>query len=822
MNKLSFFSAALLLTFTAGAVSAQEPADTLKDVRPFGTHALELIREAGVEVISSPGAPGMVPTIYVRGLGVIPGILPVYIVDGIRKKNLDGIAPESIETIEVLKDASVMGIYGPEASAGVVVVKTRRALQKGFHAGYTFSGGFQSLANEPEKMSFSEWQRYGFFTDEPYVVLETPTPETSFLQNHAVHAQYSGNKWNAYAGLSVLDNNGPYSGRGDAHRRYAASWSAEYQPLKWLSLETTGRWTHSKANMAPSGWLNDYLVARPQYARANRRPSQYSKWDNFTETDIQGKVTIRPFRGLCLRGFAGITHGGRELYQSEWIGFLDPASNEDYVKFEYNRTNGEWYQAGVDASWSGQWKGHRIQLGAGFRWQKNDQVVCAMTEGRVTLSRFGLNYGDDKALIENVLNPYFNRKRPTSAEELLDELIAGNYPSFKTARLNSPERAMWKENTVSLSYDWKNRYRVDASYFYVWADKPFSEGVFHVPAVTLTWNPSEEPLLRRLLPAWWTGWSVKASWAQSDEYISLMNPDIWLDVFRRPDAYTTSRHRDLSTSMKFRSGKTTLDLSAAWYIYDDDYIGDTGSYTLATGPIKESLYTIHNSGVELSAGLRNASGAIRYSVNSWVSFYRNQVTAVAHGHGWLYQWRPNLIVYEGEPIGSCLVATMKDGVAAYKEEKINKGNFFPTLTGGFSVAVGWKNWQMTVSGHGDKGHTIGHVNTYDALIRHYLKMYRTDANPDGQYVFDNLSAISGTELYANPGDFFRIDQIRLDYTLPIRRASLNLFASLENWFLFTKYPGSDPELSMIWNSIGVETASYPSTRRTIFGLSLSF
>ena len=78
-----------LLVLAGSTAFAQEPADTLKDVRPFGTHALELIQEAGVEVISSPGAPGMMPTIYVRGLGVIPGILPVYIVDGIRKKNLE-------------------------------------------------------------------------------------------------------------------------------------------------------------------------------------------------------------------------------------------------------------------------------------------------------------------------------------------------------------------------------------------------------------------------------------------------------------------------------------------------------------------------------------------------------------------------------------------------------------------------------------------------------------------------------------------------------------------------------------------------------------
>ena len=55
---------------------AQAPSDTLKDVRPFTTHALELLmaREPGVEVISTTGEPGMTPTIHVRGASVIAGL----------------------------------------------------------------------------------------------------------------------------------------------------------------------------------------------------------------------------------------------------------------------------------------------------------------------------------------------------------------------------------------------------------------------------------------------------------------------------------------------------------------------------------------------------------------------------------------------------------------------------------------------------------------------------------------------------------------------------------------------------------------------------
>ena len=60
-----------LLVLAGSTAFAQEPADTLKDVRPFGTHALELIQEAGVEVVSSLGAPGMIPDIYIHGMPIL-------------------------------------------------------------------------------------------------------------------------------------------------------------------------------------------------------------------------------------------------------------------------------------------------------------------------------------------------------------------------------------------------------------------------------------------------------------------------------------------------------------------------------------------------------------------------------------------------------------------------------------------------------------------------------------------------------------------------------------------------------------------------------
>lgn len=83
-------------------------------------------RVSGVQVESS-GVPGGSVKIRVRGSGSInKSNDPLYVVDGIvRESGLDGINPEDIQSMQVLKDASSTAIYGSRGSNGVVLVTTK-------------------------------------------------------------------------------------------------------------------------------------------------------------------------------------------------------------------------------------------------------------------------------------------------------------------------------------------------------------------------------------------------------------------------------------------------------------------------------------------------------------------------------------------------------------------------------------------------------------------------------------------------------------------------------------------------------------------------
>ena len=94
-------------------------------------------RAAGVEVTSTSGAPGSGSVIRIRGTSSINGNNnPLYVVDGFiagTDFNLNNLNVNDIESIEVLKDATALAIYGTRGAAGVVLItsKSGKGVAKG-------------------------------------------------------------------------------------------------------------------------------------------------------------------------------------------------------------------------------------------------------------------------------------------------------------------------------------------------------------------------------------------------------------------------------------------------------------------------------------------------------------------------------------------------------------------------------------------------------------------------------------------------------------------------------------------------------------------
>lgn len=117
-------------------------------------------RAAGVQIVQNSGAPGSAVTVRVRGTTSInAGNEPLYIVDGVpvesgtltgislsgsKTSALSAINADDIESMEVLKDAGALAIYGSRAANGVILVTTKRGKKGGTTYNFNYYRGVQS------------------------------------------------------------------------------------------------------------------------------------------------------------------------------------------------------------------------------------------------------------------------------------------------------------------------------------------------------------------------------------------------------------------------------------------------------------------------------------------------------------------------------------------------------------------------------------------------------------------------------------------------------------------------------------------------------
>jgi TonB-dependent starch-binding outer membrane protein SusC len=162
-----------------GAVSVITASDLTRTPIPNVSKAIQG-KASGVVVLQN-GEPGGGVNIRVRGIGSInddPD--PLYVVDGIVGVDINSIAPEDIESISVLKDASSSAIYGANAANGVIVVTTKRGVSSD-KPKVSFSMGL-AINQRAKKFDLMNANEYASFYNEVYK-----------LNNVIPHAAYSDN-----------------------------------------------------------------------------------------------------------------------------------------------------------------------------------------------------------------------------------------------------------------------------------------------------------------------------------------------------------------------------------------------------------------------------------------------------------------------------------------------------------------------------------------------------------------------------------------------------------------------------------------------------
>lgn len=119
-------------------------------------------RLAGVDIVRSNGAPGSGTQIRIRGnRSINASNEPLFVIDGIPTTlSIDDFNPNDIESMEVLKDASAVAIYGSRGANGVILITTKKGKAGRPVISYDGYYGFKEAHENIDLMNVDEYARF--------------------------------------------------------------------------------------------------------------------------------------------------------------------------------------------------------------------------------------------------------------------------------------------------------------------------------------------------------------------------------------------------------------------------------------------------------------------------------------------------------------------------------------------------------------------------------------------------------------------------------------------------------------------------------------
>lgn len=119
-------------------------------------------RLAGVDIVKSNGSPGAPMQIRIRGnRSITANNDPLFVIDGIpTSANINDFNPNDIESMEVLKDASAVAIYGSRGANGVILITTKKGKDGKAVISYDSYYGVKNPVENINLMNGQEYAEY--------------------------------------------------------------------------------------------------------------------------------------------------------------------------------------------------------------------------------------------------------------------------------------------------------------------------------------------------------------------------------------------------------------------------------------------------------------------------------------------------------------------------------------------------------------------------------------------------------------------------------------------------------------------------------------
>jgi TonB-linked SusC/RagA family outer membrane protein len=266
----------------AGAISSIS-AKTIVERVPVSIFDVFQGAAAGVRVASESGAPGQESSITIRGISSVSeaGGVPLYVVDGILVDNINGISPNDIQSVEILKDAASAAIYGARSANGVVLITTKRGEEGKPKINFTLTNSYSNLANKLPQSNrlvrevFDQSTlptRFGLYpvrSDSTAYNRNNDFDYQDLITKTGVRSQYDlnisgGNKnLTFFTGMQYLDNTGIILSAEE--KRITFRTNIDYRPNPKTLLATRLTFGYTDANFINEGESLSQALHRPAF-----------------------------------------------------------------------------------------------------------------------------------------------------------------------------------------------------------------------------------------------------------------------------------------------------------------------------------------------------------------------------------------------------------------------------------------------------------------------------------------------------------------------------------------------------------------------------
>ncbi|HEY4789164.1 MAG TPA: TonB-dependent receptor [Bacteroidales bacterium] len=814
-------------------------------------------------------------------LYVIDGI-PVYngnssvdagVTTGSKIDPLAGLNPTDIETIDVLKDASATSIYGSRGANGVVMVTTKKARKNETSLIYTGYYGIQQVPKKIDVMNAKEWAalkndalatsgKTALFTQDQINQLGDGTDWQNEIfrkagtKSHTISITSGSEKTQLFVSGNYLKQDGVILNTG--FEKYSGRLNLTHEVNKNLKIGFLGNGSYSHADVAPSGIIENTLSMVPLVPVRDEN-GNYTSYSNYGSAianpvaTLNGEINKTNTSRFLVNAF-GEYKITKNIAAKVLVG-ADIINNKQDLYLPstlYESPTGG--QASIGSLSTNNW----------------------LNENTISYNKI---FNDKHALdilIGNSQQKSVTEIYTAGATNFLTDLTTyNNLGSGSVISIPTSSGSQWFLQSFfgRINYGYNDKYFVTVTVRTDGSSK-FSEnhkwGAF--PSAALAWNVAKEDFLKNnkiitnlklRFSAGLTGnqeISPYQSFSRLASYAYTINNTLVYGT--APSTYKTSNltwekttQYNLGLDLNLLKDRILLTTDAYYKKTKDLFLEVPVPFSSGLNSVFQNCGSVENKGVEIGLKTYNLKDVkFEWTSNIVYSLNRNKVLDLGGADYYIPTdpsnvTQPSQIVQVGQPLGSFYTYVCDglntDGSQKYKVDesgnKIKKivGSAQPKFLASITNTFRYENLDLNIFVYSSYGNKIfnrtranidlgsGYTNSSAELLDRWTPthtntiVHRAEENP----------SVSISDRYIEDGSYLKIKNITLGYTLPkgivskVKVQSIRIYASVQNYFTWTKYKGYDPEVSVNGQSsvnAGIDTGAYPSSKSIIGGLTIQF